>query len=587
MRMLQQGQFFERGALLKALEHYRGIVWQNQEFLDAKMDYFVMLGSNAGSQYKTGEAVYYFEKLEELRKEHNMKGKHQFVAMQKCYLYTNSGQYEKAIQEYEQQKAALDILTRRITSGQSEDKMEVFTVLSILKEAGFSYSKVGDTSGLEALKVYKDLLIDNLLSQKQFIIGVREKLNIQFVKYSIDYFYYRGLLKDKSNTCSTLYQLYQVVNDNALGKYKNPGLAASCESWLTDYYIFMQPNADSARFYLERYKSSSPAILSSEKQLKTSIYDFQIWVLETQNFEVLPILESILNSKDSIYNLLAMELNQNLYAQTRAEYTALELSRVEEDKKKLTFLIWNGVILTLLLTTIVYVRIKSRSRKVKIQIDLMNNMADLRIAALEEEKYQAIKDEKEKMAQELHDDFSGRVAGAKHHIERLLQCPDSKDAQTTLLTIQDQLQDLYNASRDKSHQWFYDTRLQQQVSFRDSVAFIVDSALPDSGYAKNIQLDADVVFVLSFTQRIHILRILQEGMVNIMKHSNANEVNVFLYKQRQEIVFEISDNGNTKKGKKREGIGLQSIKKRVEDMNGRLKIENEEGYLLTIIFPLR
>lgn len=586
MGMLRRGQFFERKSLLTALEHYRNIVWNDKKFLDAKMDYFIMLGSNAGSQYKTGEAVYYFEQLEQLRKTHHLNGKHQFVTMQKCYLYANSGQYAKVINEYEQQKTELAVMPQKIATGKLNDKMEVFTVLSILKEVGFSYAMLKDTSGLQALILYKDALIEALLSQQKFDLITGEYLQVQFIKLSINYFYYRRLLKDSTKVLNTLHQLYKIINDPTLEQNRNLGLIASCESWLTEYYIFMRPNADSARFYLDRYKNSLPSILLSQKQSTIGVYDFQIWALNSKNPQMIPLLESILANKDSTYNLLAQELDQNLYAQTKAEYTALELERAGKEKKKLNLLLGAIVLLMLLTAIILYQRIKTKSRKVQLHIATMNNVANLKIAALEEEKHQAVKEEQERIAQELHDDFSSMIAAAKSQADVLKLEVGDTNAAIRLNKLSEQIQHIYEASRNKSHEWFYDARLKQQAAFTESLNLILDSALPMPKYKKNVQIDNDAVAVLSIDDRIALLKILQEAIVNIIKHSKADEVSIFLFRNERELIFEVGDNGKGIQANKIAGMGLESMKKRAMSINGQLDITIDDGVVLSVRIPV-
>lgn len=77
----------------------------------------------------------------------------------------------------------------------------------------------------------------------------------------------------------------------------------------------------------------------------------------------------------------------------------------------------------------------------------------------------------------------------------------------------------------------------------------------------------------------HLLAIIEEALQNIIKHAEASDVNVLFYNSNQRIVLQIQDNG---KGfdiqQYQKGIGLSNIKRRVEKINGKLKIKStKEG----------
>ncbi|MBI5711815.1 MAG: sensor histidine kinase [Chloroflexi bacterium] len=83
-----------------------------------------------------------------------------------------------------------------------------------------------------------------------------------------------------------------------------------------------------------------------------------------------------------------------------------------------------------------------------------------------------------------------------------------------------------------------------------------------------------------------IFRVTQEALANISKHSRATKVNFVLELNKDKILLEIRDNGqgfNTKASQS--GIGLRSMRERVEAVNGNFQIaSSKDGTTIHIEF---
>jgi signal transduction histidine kinase len=112
--------------------------------------------------------------------------------------------------------------------------------------------------------------------------------------------------------------------------------------------------------------------------------------------------------------------------------------------------------------------------------------------------------------------------------------------------------------------------------------------LPDGKYEKQIEIDDESLEKVSPEMRIHLLRIIQEAVTNILKHAKASKVKLFLYGEDGSITLQITDNG---KGfdvrAKSKGLGLQSLKNRINEMNGSVEITSPgQGTELLFTAPL-
>jgi signal transduction histidine kinase len=76
---------------------------------------------------------------------------------------------------------------------------------------------------------------------------------------------------------------------------------------------------------------------------------------------------------------------------------------------------------------------------------------------------------------------------------------------------------------------------------------------------------------------LSVYRIVQELINNIIKHSKATQAIVQLTQQGDLLTLAIEDNGvGFSKANGNEGMGLQSLQRRIKAMNGKLEIESSE-----------
>jgi signal transduction histidine kinase len=75
-----------------------------------------------------------------------------------------------------------------------------------------------------------------------------------------------------------------------------------------------------------------------------------------------------------------------------------------------------------------------------------------------------------------------------------------------------------------------------------------------------------------------LLRISQEALNNIKKHSHARHVNLTLSYMSDRLALDVADDGQgfdpAQRGR---GFGLKSMRERAEELGGELSIESEQG----------
>jgi signal transduction histidine kinase len=106
-----------------------------------------------------------------------------------------------------------------------------------------------------------------------------------------------------------------------------------------------------------------------------------------------------------------------------------------------------------------------------------------------------------------------------------------------------------------------------------------------------IHLDSEDEIISDREAATTLYRIVQEALTNIIKHSNASNVNVSLIRNSKDIVLTISDDGmgiSKEKIKKTTSFGLVGIQERALGFGGVFEIEGEQGVgtTLTVSIPI-
>ena len=88
---------------------------------------------------------------------------------------------------------------------------------------------------------------------------------------------------------------------------------------------------------------------------------------------------------------------------------------------------------------------------------------------------------------------------------------------------------------------------------------------------------------------IIIFRIIQELTTNIVKHAQASEASISLTQHEDVLNIIVEDNGKgfkTGKLQHKEGMGLGSIERRVEHLEGSMEVDSTLGKGTSVIIDI-
>ena len=87
---------------------------------------------------------------------------------------------------------------------------------------------------------------------------------------------------------------------------------------------------------------------------------------------------------------------------------------------------------------------------------------------------------------------------------------------------------------------------------------------------------------------LSLFRMIQELIANIIKHSEATNATIQLTQHEKNLNIIVEDNGKgfNYTNTKTTGIGLQTIQKRIEHLNGKLNVDSTLGKGTTILIDV-
>ena len=439
--------------------------------------------------------------------------------------------------------------------------------LQIFNNIGNVYLEMGNLE--KAQSFYKKALLDN------------------GIKSSIPGFYARAL----NNLAYCNYKLGETKEVEKQFK-----LALRIRDSLNDYEGISGSNYSLAEYYLSLEDS-----LKAKSYAMAAINNAE---LSNNNYRLLETLALFtkIDPKNSAgrsqqYFVLNDSL-QRLERSIRDKFARIEFETEEVEAENIVLArqkqIWTGIAVgALLLAISVFIIISQRIRNQKLRFEQEQQEANNEIFSLMLSQKQKIeegkKSEQRRISEELHDGVLGEMNGARMVLMGLNHKSDENaiamrsTAIAKLQEVQEEIRTISHELSDAAYQKFHNFI----ISIQELLSSVSETATFDHTLVYNEEFDWDN---LSAEIKINVYRIVQESLMNCVKHAQAKTVELNFENRGNTLLVRLSDDGkgfNINKGKK--GIGHKNISSRVEKLNGNWGVVSEigNGTVVTIEIPLK
>lgn len=188
--------------------------------------------------------------------------------------------------------------------------------------------------------------------------------------------------------------------------------------------------------------------------------------------------------------------------------------------------------------------------------------------------------ERHRIARELHDDFSQRLAAVVLDVAALETASHDRSdtGRQALEEVRRQLEGL----SDDVHTLAYRLHpsLLEDVGLEAAIQDHLQQVRKRSGLRISL-LTHDIPLSLSLDRSTGLFRVLQESLQNILKHAAATDVTVKLIGSAQGIGLSVADNGRgfdvQDTAFPQRGLGLMSMQERLRQLNGFLRFQSQPG----------
>lgn len=228
-------------------------------------------------------------------------------------------------------------------------------------------------------------------------------------------------------------------------------------------------------------------------------------------------------------------------------------------------------------------RVKERSEQLKLQIDARKEL---------EVQFRAVLNERTRLAQELHDTLEQSLTGIALQMDTAARffAGDPQRAQHHL----DLARNLVTQSQSevRCSVWDLRSRSPEAVDLRGLLLRIAQQLTEDTQIKVTVEAVGRVRPLAELIEE-NLLRVSQEALTNIIKHSQATTATILLDYGPQNVVLTISDNGlgfevSKAEGPQRGHFGLLGISERVKRLQGQVTFISQpgQGTSVRVVIPL-
>jgi signal transduction histidine kinase len=326
------------------------------------------------------------------------------------------------------------------------------------------------------------------------------------------------------------------------------------------------------------------SLLSLHKQIGSNEYDdyFDRFLLMNDSLNKIKTKEEIA-TQGVLFEVDQKEQKNQLLGARNSLLEQKNATDKRENQLLWIILIASGILLLGIIALFLFYR----QRQVTLKLEDQNKINQM-IREQDKKYFTAILEgqekERKRVSEELHDRMGGLLSTVKIHLGKLGEKMNRQSAsyKTTENLLNDAIDEIRKISNDMVSGVLVNFGL---VAATRDLVLTVNSAdklnISVNSFGMEERLPNQI--------EINCFRIIQESITNTLKHSNADSMKILLNRKKNALILTIKDNGigfDWDSKKMESGLGLKSIKRRIDTLNGELVVNSGEGsgvnYSITI-----
>lgn len=239
-----------------------------------------------------------------------------------------------------------------------------------------------------------------------------------------------------------------------------------------------------------------------------------------------------------------------------------------------------------LMTVVSAFRTKQLERKKQEYIHLRDETTERKLLMqkrqrelLEKQDYEirlATLQERNRIAREIHDNVGHMLTRSILQMGALLTIYKEEPVHGQLAAVNDTLNSAMNSIRESVHDLH-----NESVDLKQMVLDVTEELKSRC----KVLVDYDMSAEIPRNVKYCLIAIVKEAVANIVKHSNANRVCIFLREHPGFYQMSVEDNGTDIYMSENPGIGLSNIEDRVKALDGSVHFFTEQGFRILVSVP--
>ncbi|MFC0605316.1 tetratricopeptide repeat-containing sensor histidine kinase [Winogradskyella pulchriflava] len=424
----------------------------------------------------------------------------------------------------------------------------------------------------KALKLAEE--IDSTQMQTNISINIGSTYSRKYKNQDSAIFYYNNALKNYYSDTLTYKNLNTEFNI-----YNNLGNAYRRKK---DYSKALEFYSVAEQIDLPKLNTKSKKILFSN--IDATYYYMEDWANAYDYLYKYDSIKDIINLKEQ--NSAITDIEEK-YQNEKLRANNLEIEAKRKQNQNIAIGLGGSLALG---SIIAFLLFKNTKRKQKLAEQEKEIESQKLATVLKEQELTAIdamiegqEKERQRIANDLHDDLGGLMANVKLHFNALKE----KDSPELFEKTNNLIEEAYQKVRTVAHA--KNSGVIAKQGLLKAVQHMADKVSTSNKIQIEV-LDHGLDNRLENSLELTIFRVIQELITNVIKHAEATEITIHLTNHEDSINIMVEDNGKgfnpNQITKNNKGMGISSIDKRIEHLDGKLTIESEKNKGTTVIIDI-